>query len=129
MAGAATTITMSPRDRRALRRLVPNLVRGAGHPDAGSADAPIDPAVRAGGADDHAPNGADAASWRGRRPADHPAPRRAGDGSPDATRVEQPELLRCRAAPERARDRRWRGRADWLRRPPRPLDLVGRRSV
>jgi hypothetical protein len=30
LAGAAATITLSPRDRRALRRLVPNLVRGAG---------------------------------------------------------------------------------------------------
>ena len=30
LAGAAATITMSQRDRRALRRLVPNLVRGAG---------------------------------------------------------------------------------------------------
>ncbi len=30
MAGAAATITLSPRDRRALRALVPNLVRGAG---------------------------------------------------------------------------------------------------
>lgn len=30
MAGAAASITMSQRDRRALRRLVPNLVRGAG---------------------------------------------------------------------------------------------------
>ena len=29
MAGAAATITLSPRDRRALRKLVPNLVRGA----------------------------------------------------------------------------------------------------
>ena len=29
LAGAAATITLSPRDRRALRRLVPNLVRGA----------------------------------------------------------------------------------------------------
>ena len=29
MAAAAVTITLSPRDRRALRRLVPNLVRGA----------------------------------------------------------------------------------------------------
>jgi hypothetical protein len=29
-AGAATTITLSPRDRRALRRMVPHLVRGAG---------------------------------------------------------------------------------------------------
>jgi hypothetical protein len=29
MAGAAVTITLSPRDRRALRDLVPNLVRGA----------------------------------------------------------------------------------------------------
>jgi hypothetical protein len=30
MAGAAASVTLSPRDRRALRRLVPNLVRGAG---------------------------------------------------------------------------------------------------
>lgn len=30
MAGAAASITLSPRDRRALRALVPNLVRGAG---------------------------------------------------------------------------------------------------